>query len=265
MADNRTLQLDALVRSIGVNRSSPHAVFLGAGASISSGVPSAWRCIWEWKRDIFLTNNPALRDQFSELSLPSVQERIQRWLESNGHPKLDDPSEYPYYIERCYPIPEDRRLFFQRTIATARPHTGYQHLCLLAEAGIVKSVWTTNFDGLTGKAGTAFAITPVEIGIDCQGRLPRLPRAGELLCVSLHGDYRYGHLMNTEAELQSQEKVLKDNLIQELSQSHLIVCGYSGRDQSIMSALSDAYSRPGTGNLFCAGTGNRILRSWLPA
>ncbi len=255
MADNRTLQLDALVRSIGVNRSSPHAVFLGAGASISSGVPSDWRCIWEWKRDIFLTNNPALRDQFSELSLPSVQERIQRWLESNGHPNLDDPSEYPYYIERCYPIPEDRRLFFQRTIATARPHTGYQHLCLLAEAGIVKSVWTTNFDGLTGKAGTAFAITPVEIGIDCQGRLPRLPRAGELLCVSLHGDYRYGHLMNTEAELQSQEKVLKDNLIQELSQSHLIMCGYSGRDQSIMSALSDAYTRPGTGNLFWCGHG----------
>ena len=30
-------------------------------------------------------------------------------------------------------------------------------------------MWTTNFDGLTGKAGTAFAITPVEIGIDCQG------------------------------------------------------------------------------------------------
>ena len=61
--------------------------------------------------------------------------------------------------------------------------------------------------------------------------------------------------MNTEAELQSQEKVLKDNLIQELSQSHLIVCGYSGRDQSIMSALSDAYSRPGTGNLFWCGHG----------
>jgi hypothetical protein len=61
--------------------------------------------------------------------------------------------------------------------------------------------------------------------------------------------------MNTEAELQSQEKVLKDNLIQELSQSHLIVCGYSGRDQSIMSALSDAYTKPGTGNLFWCGHG----------
>lgn len=33
--------LDALVRSVEVNRSAPHAFFLGAGASISSGVQSA--------------------------------------------------------------------------------------------------------------------------------------------------------------------------------------------------------------------------------
>ena len=48
-------------------------MFLGAGASITSGVPSAGLCVWEWKRDIFLTNNPGLEDQFTELSLPSVK------------------------------------------------------------------------------------------------------------------------------------------------------------------------------------------------
>src|SRR5207237_894645 len=58
------LSLDAFVRSIGVQR-SPFEFFLGAGASTTSGIPSAEMCIWEWKRQIFLTNNPGLEDQFA--------------------------------------------------------------------------------------------------------------------------------------------------------------------------------------------------------
>jgi hypothetical protein len=74
------LPLDAFVRAVGVTRGTPHAMFLGAGASISSGMPSGQMCIWEWKRDIFLTNNLGLENQFAELSLSSVRQRIQRWL-----------------------------------------------------------------------------------------------------------------------------------------------------------------------------------------
>ena len=60
--DNFVLSLDAFVRAIGVRRNAPVSVFLGAGASVSSGLPSAQMCIWEWKRNIFLTNNPGLED-----------------------------------------------------------------------------------------------------------------------------------------------------------------------------------------------------------
>src|SRR5712675_957562 len=78
------LSLDAFVRSIGVRRSPPLAMFLGAGASTSSGIPSAQMCIWEWKRQIFLTNNPGLEDQFAELSLEGVRRKIQHWLDRQG-------------------------------------------------------------------------------------------------------------------------------------------------------------------------------------
>ena len=71
-SDN-VLALDAFVRAVGIKKNTPHALFLGAGASITSDIPSAGMCIWEWKRDIFLTNNPGLEDQFAELSLPSVK------------------------------------------------------------------------------------------------------------------------------------------------------------------------------------------------
>ena len=76
MPDSKILLVDEFVRSINVNKNSPHALFLGAGASLSSRVPSAGDCILEWKREIFVTNNPTLKDSVAELSIPSVRQRI---------------------------------------------------------------------------------------------------------------------------------------------------------------------------------------------
>src|SRR5262249_24411208 len=91
------LSLEAFIRSFGVRRASPLAFVLGAGASTSSGVPSAQMCIWEWKRRIFLTNNPGLEEQFAELSLDGVRRRIQGWFDrQGGYPKENDPDEYGF-------------------------------------------------------------------------------------------------------------------------------------------------------------------------
>ena len=207
-----SLEFDAFVRSIGINRQSPHALFLGAGASISSGIPSASKCIWKWKRSIFCTNNPGLEEQVSEISLSSVQTRIDHWLTAQGYIPGNNTDDYCYYIEKCLPIADDRRRFFESWIREARPHIGYKLLCLLAEAEIIQSVWTTNFDGLVSRAAANFDLTPVEIGIDCQSRVYRQPTRGELACISLHGDYRYDALKNTAEELQNQEKSLIDHL-----------------------------------------------------
>lgn len=68
----RILELDALVRSIEVNKGSPHALFLGAGASLTSGVASASNCVLQWKRNIFESNNPELKAAVAEISLPAV-------------------------------------------------------------------------------------------------------------------------------------------------------------------------------------------------
>ena len=127
--DIPTLEIDTFVRSVGVNRGSPYALFLGAGASVSSGVPSAEACIWQWKKSIFCTNNPGLEEQVSEISLPAVQDRIDRWLQVNGFSPDDGQDEYSYFIEKCLPIADDRRRFFEPWIRKARPHVGYRLLC----------------------------------------------------------------------------------------------------------------------------------------
>ncbi len=252
------LELDEFVRSIGVDKRSPHSVFLGAGASISSGVPSAATCIWRWKQSIFSTRNPGLEDRVGELSLPSVQHRIGNWLEANGILPPPDEDEYGYFIEKCLPIPDNRRQFFAELTRRARPYVGYKVLCLLAEEELVKTVWTTNFDGLVARAAADFNLTPVEISIESRQRAFRQPSRGELVCVSLHGDYRYDSLKNTKNEVKEQDRRLREALFETLQSHSLIVIGYSGRDASVMEALTAGLSKSGQrGKVFWCGFGDQ--------
>jgi hypothetical protein len=253
------LNLDAFIRAVAVNRNAPHALLLGAGASITSGVPSANACIWDWKRRIFLTKNPGLESQFREFSLPSVQQKVQRWLDDQRiYPQAYSDMEYGFYVEQCYPLKDDRRQYFQNLAERAEPHVGYRILALLAEAGLISSTWTCNFDRLVAKAidATLTKVTPIEVGLDSTDRADRITRKGELLCVAMHGDYRYDDLKNTPTELQSQDQALREALSKRLSNETLIVLGYSGRDNSIMQALEIAYSQPGKGRLYWCGHGD---------
>ena len=118
-----------------------------------------------------------------------------------GFPPAGADEEYSHYIEACYPLAENRRAYFQTKILASKPHIGYQLLCAMAEAEIIRSVWTTNFDSLTSRAAANFELTAVEVGMDSQHRAFRQPTKGELVSIALHGDYRYDPLKNTTAEL----------------------------------------------------------------
>ena len=251
LAGGLFLPADAFVRSVGTYGPIPYSLFLGAGASVSSGVPSADQCLWRWKRDIVVSNNPGIERLCSELSLASVRSRVQEWLDAEGrYPSIGADDEYQHYAEEAYPIPEDRRRFFERLAKRATPSSGYYLLGLLAESRWVQSVWTTNFDGLASRGGTLAGATVIDIGPDSANRVdtPRAP--GILRHISLHGDYRYDTLANTTEELQDLDQTLRAALLRSLTRDSLIVVGYSGRDESIMNTLSEAYSERGSGRLF---------------
>lgn len=252
-----TLTVDEMVRSISVSKNLPYAIFLGAGASISSQVPSASDCIWDWKRQIFLSQHPGLESQFENISLPSVRQRIQQWLDDEGtYPPNGSEEEYGFYIEKCYPLAEHRRHYFENILKNARPHIGYKLLALLAMEGVIRSAWTTNFDGLVAKASAMVGVNYIEIGLDSVGRLDLPNRSDELRIVSLHGDYRYDALKNTPDELKMQDEKMREALIKELRDVNLIVIGYSGRDKSVMDTLEQAYSFKGSGRLYWCGNGD---------
>lgn len=259
MEENLYLDYDAFLRSIKRNIDVPHSFLLGAGASISSGIQSAYDCIWEWKRDIYISKNLNAAEYYKNHRNEGVRKSIQKWLDNHGgFPNLDTNEEYSYYAEKAYPIAEDRRKYFLSLIEGKNPYIGYKLLCFLAGQGIVKSVWTTNFDGLMVRAGHQNNLTPIEITLDNADRIFRNQSTKELLCIALHGDYKYTTLKNTDKELDSQDEIFKEHLGNYHTDKNLIVAGYSGRDVSLMNALKSAFSKRGTGRLYWCGYGDNI-------
>lgn len=109
---------------------------------------------------------------------------------------------------------------------------------------MARLVWTTNFDPLvadacskvydgTGPLTTAALESP-DIAKECinEGRWP--------LEVKLHGDFRSRRLKNTQEELRHQDANMRRLLVEASSRYGMIVCGYSGRDNSIMETLEEA-------------------------
>lgn len=256
---NIELSYDAFLRTIKENNDTNHAFLLGAGASISSGVQPATDCIWEWKRNIFISKNPNLSKQYQSFRSETIQRSLQKWIDTEGiYPPENSEEEYSYFAQAAYPIEETRRKYFENICKGKEPFVGYKILCQLSKKGLVKSVFTTNFDGLVEKAAHQTGITPIPISLGNSEYIHRASNNSELLCVALHGDFKYGPLKNTNTELDSQKEGFVKALKKHLYDKHLIVIGYSGRDKSLMNALKKAYSDVGGGMLFWCGYGYEI-------
>lgn len=255
-ASYKILPTDLFVRTVKHNFDIEHVFLLGAGASKSSGVPTAEECIWEWKKEIFESNNIDKLDQYRDLdwNSDSAKKIIQDWLDNAGsYPSANDPKEYSFYAETSFLNSKTRRKYFEGLFQGKNPSAGYKLLCLLAQSGMAKIIFTTNFDGLFVKAAYQTDITPKEITIETADLIHQPITGKNILCVALHGDYKYAELKNTEKELDNQSEDFKNALKFHLYDKHLIVLGYSGRDKSLMSALESAYSVKGSGALFWCG------------
>lgn len=255
---NLILEQDQFIRSVEISKTDVFSILLGAGASITSGIPSAMDCIWEWKKNLYTSKHTG-NGQKLDIKSEQVRTQIQKWLDAEGsYPSLSADEEYSFYIEECYPIEEDRRKYFQRICEKKQPSIGYKLLSLLHETGLIHSVWTTNFDDLGLNAARAANLLPIDITLDTVDRIFRPQNASELPYIKLHGDYRYGPLKNTTTELSAQDATFRKHLITYLTDKHLIVSGYSGRDHSVMGALIESYSSRGAGRLYWCGYGRDI-------
>ncbi|WP_261337780.1 SIR2 family protein [Rhizobium leguminosarum] len=126
----------------------------------------------------------------------------------------------------------------------ARPSYGHLALAALLKAGHSRIVWTTNFDHLVDDAcakvfDTTSELTTVglhapELASEAIGA-QRWP-----IQVKIHGDFQFRRLKNTPDELRYQDARLRKALIEACRSSGIVIAGYSGRDDSVMEALTEA-------------------------
>ena len=253
------LDFDAFLRSIKQNLDGSFGVLLGAGASISSGIQSANDCIWDWKASIYQTLSGCQQNLVDPKKSDRSKTIIQKWIDSQiGFPKEGSSDEYSFYAEKAYQIEADRIKYFQNLCQDKTPYVGYKLLCLLNKYGVVKSIWSTNFDGLVERAAQQANITPITINLDCVDRIYRTESSNELLYIALHGDYKYSTLKNTAKELDSQHTDFVSAMCRYFVDKNLIVIGYSGRDKSLMDALTRTFTDKGAGRLYWCGYGGNI-------
>jgi NAD-dependent SIR2 family protein deacetylase len=230
-------------------RSEQIAWFLGAGASASAGIPTAWHMINGFKADLFAASHKLPLHEI-DVDDPVWIARINQYFDgANGFPPKNDPSEYQIAFERMYPAARDRRAYMAEQINKGTPSFGHRVMAALIASRKLPLVFTTNFDDLVEQSARAMDEL-LESSLRTRLRVSalnntdvadRCVREGDWpLLVKLHGDYQSVSLKNTEQELQTQDQVLRRVLNEASRRFGLIVVGYSGRDASIMNALMEA-------------------------
>lgn len=225
-----------------------YAWLLGAGASATSGIPTGFQMIQDFRARLFASESGiSLRE--IDVADPVWQARIDRHHELQGKlPPRGDPSEYARAFEALHTSSEDRRLYIRNHVSKGQPSLGHKVLGSLLASRRTPCIFTTNFDTLIEDAATvAVQLLPpgdrskvTLAAIDNAGRAETCLRDNDWpLVVKLHGDYQSVELKNTDEELKSQDGQLRLVLSHAMQRFGLVVAGYSGRDDSVMCALAD--------------------------
>jgi NAD-dependent SIR2 family protein deacetylase len=206
-----------------VDSSPTFTFFLGAGASITSGVRGAASLKEEWRRIRFAATAPT--------------DRYESWLRKQDWFGAED--EYSQLFELVYDQPSQRRAFIENVVKGARPSWGYAYLTSLIERGVVNTVFTTNFDDLINEACFLFGnqLRPLVCAHDSAVSSIRL-MSNRPKVVKLHGDFLYDSIKNTSAELANLEANMRDKVIEFAREFGMIVVGYSGADKSVMDVFT---------------------------
>lgn len=237
----RRIEKDTFLRSFKVLSIQSFDLFLGAGASISSGIHSGSDLVWQFKRELLSVSGKINGKKFQDLKIESNKKVIQSYF-AEEDAKVSNA--YSYYFEKCYPDPLVRQEFLSKLVRDKKPSIGFMCLSALVEGKKVNTVWTTNFDDLIEKAITALNFLSCQVVSPDNARTVQNFRSDIPTVVKLHGDFRYDALQNTDAELQQLEENLHNYFLQASTQRGLLVVGYSGGDESVLQTLEKALEKP---------------------
>lgn len=211
-------------------------IFLGAGASFSSGIATGSDLVWYFKREIYCSENNISQDRFKDLKSETNRKILQDYFSrQSGYPQLGNPEEYSFYFERCFSSPAARKNFIDNQVVRRIPNLGYLCLANLIIDSKIDNIWTTNFDELSEIAIRQIDYSfPLNVISSANKKALTSINPNYSSVYKLHGDYRYDKLQNTTDELQELENDIANQLYTKLLNRGLVVVGYSGSDESVM-------------------------------
>jgi protein O-mannosyl-transferase len=201
---------------------SRFAFFIGAGCSVSSGIPAAGPLVKQhWL--------PRLRD----LRAPQRQD-LDTWAaeQFTGYDPANPAGAYGAVMNELFLLPEERQREIERLCDGRFPGFGYAALASLMalDNGKFNVALTTNFDDLIAEALYLFTkVKPMVIPHESLGNYLRPTRTRPLV-VKLHGDYNLAPL-NTQRLVQEVVEDVEKRVRSVIRDRGLIFIGYGGQDE----------------------------------
>ncbi|MFJ2191705.1 SIR2 family protein [Kitasatospora sp. NPDC087861] len=219
-----------------------YAVLLGAGASVSAGMLSAWGVQGDLIRKIATIE----RDEIPDTDDGPYDWYVERFGREPAYDtllaELAKTAAERQALLRSYFEPDET----EREQGLKQPADAHRALARLVAAGYIRVIITLNFDHLIEDALREAGLRPTVIRrpSDLAGMIP-LHAQRQGVVIHLHGDYLDpGSMRNTPEELAGYEEEVGKLLDQVFDEYGLIIAGWSAKyDPALVTALKRCPTR----------------------
>jgi len=233
MDDKKTIDqkvLERIFKDNHDNGSDTRFIFLlGAGSSVQSDIPSAYKLATGWIKDI---KNDLTDDEYLE------------WLKDKNINEDNLASSYTeIYTKRFEHNPKNGYETLQKLMENKEPSIGYTILSQILEGTNHNFVITTNFDSLIEDALFLFTSKrPLVCGHESLADFIQLNSTRPTI-IKVHRDILLNPY-NTPDNTCNMEEPLKKALKPILENSPMVILGYGGHDESVLNLLKEPNRQP---------------------
>lgn len=143
--------------------------FLGAGASRSARIITAWDIICELKCQLYCLKEGNDLAQYKDYTSPVVRAEVQSYFSSQeGFPAEGSIEEYSFYFEQSFKgNKEAQRKYIDAIVKHANVTSSYglKFLALMLKEGHANIAWTTNFDSVIEDAFSKVEGNPSDLRV----------------------------------------------------------------------------------------------------
>jgi len=211
---------------------SKYCILVGAGISVCAGIPLATKD---------LPGLPSIvthvrRDFYNSLgNSPISNEKLLSWYDDQK--LLQRPETiYSDALNLIGDTPRSRQHYLRRFFEGIKPGACHKLIAKLIEIGHLEIIFTTNFDPLLEDAirENENCLAPKIAAHSESVTDIKITESGPKI-IKLHGDYLFSNIKNTAEETEQLTKNMREKLRSVLAEKGLVVLGYSGNDNSIIS------------------------------